>query len=227
MARTIDEAAHGLKRDAYLDAMERLLLTKGFAAATIADVLRETGSSKGALYHYFDSKTALLEGLQQRNVERLAEAVRPVLDSDEPALAKLDAFTGVMARWKSARREVLLAAARGWREEGNALPRERLRKLGQEWLASQLAGIIRQGCREGVFDAPDPDTAARLTVVILQDLQGSIMDWVLGRRPDAAERAVIDRRVDSYHQALERLLGAPDNSIHIVPRAALDEWFED
>lgn len=227
MARTVDEAAHRKRRDGFLDAMEGLLVSKGFQAATIADVLAATGSSKGAFYHYFDSKTALLEALQRRNVERMSAAVRPVLDSDRPALDKLDAFTDVLVRWKSAKRDVLVAAARAWREDGNALPRERLRKLGNDWMSGLLAEIIRQGCREGVFDAPDPHIAARLTVVILQDLQSSIVDWVLGRKPDAAERAAVHQRVNSYHQGLERLLGAPANSIHIVPAAALDEWLAD
>ncbi len=62
MPRTLNPAAHALKRDAFLDAAERLIRTKGYEQMTVQDVLDELGASKGAFYHYFDSKEALLGG---------------------------------------------------------------------------------------------------------------------------------------------------------------------
>ncbi|ADD40866.1 TetR/AcrR family transcriptional regulator [Stackebrandtia nassauensis] len=227
MARTVDETAHGLKRDAYLDAMERLLQSKGFTAVTIADILKETGSSKGAFYHYFDSKTALLEGVQLRLLDRVAAIVDPVIAAEASALEKLANFSAVVVRWKNANRKLLLESARAWYGPDNALPRERMRGLGRDWLAGQLAQVIRQGNAEGVFDSPRPDVDARLAVVTLQDLQETLVGWIIGRHPDAAERAAIHDTIDGYHHALERLLGAAPGSIHIVPKGVVDDWFQD
>ena len=49
--------------EAFLDAGQRLIATKGYAQLSIQDVIDELSSSKGAFYHYFDSKAALLDGV--------------------------------------------------------------------------------------------------------------------------------------------------------------------
>ena len=67
----MNEAAHAERRNAFLDTAQRLIGTKGYEQMTIQDVLDDLGASKGALYHYFDSKQSLLKGI----VERYAEAV--------------------------------------------------------------------------------------------------------------------------------------------------------
>ena len=224
MARTVDETAHGRRRDSFLDAMERLLLSKGFQAATIADVLRETGASKGAFYHYFDSKTALLEGVQRRLLDRMSATVEPAIAAQPSALGKLAVLTEVLVQWKGEHRPLLLESARAWYGPDNALPRERVRELGRDWLTRQLSLIIRQGNTERVFDSARPELDARLAVVLLQDLQESLAKLIIGGPVGGEELAAVNDTIDGYHQALERLLGAAGGSVNFVPRAALDEW---
>lgn len=224
MARTVDETAHRARRDGFLDAMERLLVGKGFDAITIADVLAEAQTSKGAFYHYFDSKTALMEGVQRRLLDRMAAAVEPVVAEAGTAMAKLAAVTAVMVRWKEDRLPLLLESARAWFGPDNAQPRERVRELGRDWLATQLELIIRQGNAEGVFAAPRPALDARLAVILLQDLQERMAKVFIAPGHDAEALADVEDWIDGYHAALERLLGAEPGSIHIVPKAALPRW---
>ena len=61
MARTLNPTLHTVRRDAFLDVAQRLVETKGYEAMSIQDVLDALEVSKGAFYHYFDSKQALLE----------------------------------------------------------------------------------------------------------------------------------------------------------------------
>jgi AcrR family transcriptional regulator len=72
VARTVDQVAHALRRDEFLDVAQRLLETKGYEQVSIQDVLREVGTSKGAFYHYFSSKQALLDAVVQRVAEAIA-----------------------------------------------------------------------------------------------------------------------------------------------------------
>lgn len=70
--------------DEVLDAALELFIEKGFAATRVEDIARRAGLSKGAVYLYFPSKEALLEGLVRR-------AIVPIADS---ALATLGAYEG-------------------------------------------------------------------------------------------------------------------------------------
>jgi AcrR family transcriptional regulator len=60
MPRTVNATLYTVRREAFLDVAQRLVQTKGYEAMSIQDVLDELDASKGAFYHYFDSKQALL-----------------------------------------------------------------------------------------------------------------------------------------------------------------------
>src|SRR5918999_3433132 len=70
-----------VRRDQILDAAEQVLVRRGLAAATMAEVAEAASVAKGTVYLYFESKAELLAGLQARYFERfgtmLGEPARP------------------------------------------------------------------------------------------------------------------------------------------------------
>src|SRR6476659_8604661 len=56
VARTLDPAAHAVRRDVFIDAAQALIQTRGAERFSVQDILDATDASKGAFYHYFDSK---------------------------------------------------------------------------------------------------------------------------------------------------------------------------
>src|SRR5215831_16667548 len=71
MARIVKEPA--VRRNEILDVAQRLVYTKGYEQMTIQDIVDDLQLSKGAFYHYFDSKQALLEALVQRLLDQMVE----------------------------------------------------------------------------------------------------------------------------------------------------------
>lgn len=66
--------------DELLDAALALFVEKGFAHTSVAEIARKAGVSKGALYLYFPSKQAVLEGLVKRAVAPVAARVMQATD---------------------------------------------------------------------------------------------------------------------------------------------------
>jgi len=58
MARIVKEPE--IRRNEILDAAERLLFTKGYEQMAIREIVDELQIAKGTVYHYFESKQALL-----------------------------------------------------------------------------------------------------------------------------------------------------------------------
>src|SRR6202011_4684741 len=115
MPRTLNVEVHKVRRDAFLDVAQRLIQTKGYEPMSIQDVLDEVETSRGAFYHYFGSKQALLDGVVERFADAAMEAVAPVLaDPSLPALRKLERVVGDIARFKAERRELVLAIMEVW-----------------------------------------------------------------------------------------------------------------
>jgi AcrR family transcriptional regulator len=95
MARPLS-ADHHLKRDSILDAAAQCFADLSYTAASMASVATRVGASKARIYHYYDSKEALLFDLLDRYTQRLlavigeteARAQRKKLD-DRQALHEL------------------------------------------------------------------------------------------------------------------------------------------
>lgn len=66
------------QRDAMLAQAARLFATRGYAAASMADLAAACGVSKALLYHYYRDKAHLLADIAEGHVERLEAIVDAV-----------------------------------------------------------------------------------------------------------------------------------------------------
>ena len=62
-------------RDCVLDAMREELLTKDWAAVTLADIAHSAGVSRQSIYNEFGSRQGLAQGYALRLADRLVDAV--------------------------------------------------------------------------------------------------------------------------------------------------------
>ena len=68
-------ASHDLKRDAILDLAARCFAQHSYHAASMNDIAEAGGTSKARLYHYYESKEAILFDLLDRYTQRLLAIV--------------------------------------------------------------------------------------------------------------------------------------------------------
>ena len=168
MARTLDPAAHAVRRDTFLDAAQRLIQTKGYEQMSVQEVIEAAGTSKGAFYHYFDSKAALLEGVIDRMVVGATAHVEPLLrDANLDAPAKFRGMFSGIASFKTERRELLLGLMQTWLSDTNAIVREKFRRGVIAQLLPFYTELIRQGIREGSFSVTSPEHSARVMLALL------------------------------------------------------------
>jgi AcrR family transcriptional regulator len=226
MARTLNPQSHGVRRDAFLDATQRLTLTKGYEGFSVQDVIDEVGASKGAFYHYFGSKSDLLEAV----VERMADAVqvtwgeimaRPGLT----AIQRLEDIFGATAQYKNERRDLTLAVLQGWLAESNTILREKLRALVARRLTPVLLRILEQGRAEGAFTAIDPEGTAHVLIALIQGLQEEASRLFLRRQAREIEFEDVERLFRAYSDALERILGLEPGRLSLPDPPTLRIWF--
>ena len=70
---------HDRKLRELVDVAARLFAEHGYHATSIENLLSATGMTRGALYHYIDSKQDLLIAVQRELLEPLLEAARPAI----------------------------------------------------------------------------------------------------------------------------------------------------
>ncbi len=226
MPRTVNVEIHKVRREAFLDVAQRLIQTKGYERMSIQDVLDELETSRGALYHYFDSKQALLDGVVDRFADAAMAAVAPILaDPSLPALRKLERFLGGIATFKAEQKELVLAIMEVWTSDGNALVREKVRRLTASRLEPVLSRIIRQGIDEGVVTSSSPDETARVIVLLMQGYQALAGEQFLARQAGSISFDDVVRTFAASTEAFERILGIPHGSVALIDEATLRFWF--
>ncbi len=192
---------------------------------SIQDVLDELEVSRGAFYHYFESKVALLEAVVGRIVVTAMAAVAPVVDDPNlPAPEKLMRLFSDIARWKTERKALMLALLRVWYSDDNALVRDKLRREMLTHLTPPLASIIAQGRAEGVFTVASPDSA-RVIVTLLQGAQDLAGELFFARQAEQIGVDEVRSRLAAYTEAYERILGVAPGSLTIVDETTLHEWY--
>lgn len=85
------------KRGQILDGAKRVFMEQGFEAASMNDITRAAGVSKGTIYVYFENKEDLFGSLIERERQRITETVRHALDSDRPLAETLHGFGTLFA----------------------------------------------------------------------------------------------------------------------------------
>jgi AcrR family transcriptional regulator len=227
MARTRDPEVHALKRDAFIDAAQRLIATKGYEGMSIQDVLGEVGASRGAFYHYFDSKLALLDAVVERMVEDATAAVRPLVD--DPGLTATEKLQGLfsgIATWKTERRELMLAVLRVWLSDGNAIVRERFRHSVVVTFTPVLTSVVEQGVADRSFTVTDPERVARVLVSLLLGANEHASELFARYQSGLVTLGAVEGALNAYPEAFERVLVARPGSLRWVERGALQRWFD-
>lgn len=151
--------------DEVLDAALALFVEKGFAATRVEDIAKRAGLSKGAIYLYFSSKEALLEGLVRRALVPVAEVAGQTLMSAEgdplellKTVAKLIA-TNLADPSTVAVPKIVMREIGAFPELAQMYKREVIDRV-----LPLLIGLIRHGVEIGQFRPLDPEFTARSIV---------------------------------------------------------------
>jgi len=212
MARIVKEPE--VRRNEILDAAERLLATKGYEQMAMRDLMDELQIAKGTVYHYFDSKQALLEALVERIGAQAEQIMLPIIsDHEMSAQDKLLRVFAVLNRYKQENKDLVFAFMRVWYADENALYRQKLYLTRVKRLAPLFAQIIRQGVAEGAFTTPYPDHAARTILCLTEDIGYATVEILLteeSKHPDTSQLMQIG---EATADTLERVLGMKSGSL--------------
>lgn len=217
---------HTVRRDAFLDVAQRLIQTKGYEAMSIQDLLDQLEASKGAFYHYFGSKQELLEAVVERFADGAMASLAPILsDATLPALKKLERFFAGIASLKAEQKDLMLAIIEVWNSDGNAIVREKVRRLSERIMVPLLSAVVTQGVDEGTLQVDSPDEMAKVLASLMLGFQQQATDLFIARQTGAITFEVVQRAVAANTEAFERILGVPKGSITLTDEPTLRFWF--
>ncbi|KSV66713.1 MULTISPECIES: TetR/AcrR family transcriptional regulator [Ensifer] len=202
-----------------IDCAERLFFLHGYENTTVNDVIREANLSKGAFYHYFVSKEALLEAVATRLAERNLKELQPLFeDSSLDAVGRLNALFAGSRRLKLDMAPQLKNSFNALFKPENVALYHRIDEALMAVSLPLVAEMLRRGHADGTLDAPDPEASA-LMLLQLRLSVAKVMHKALQRQEagdlDGAA-AMLDGWMRTYGTAIERFLKLPDGTIEVT-----------
>ncbi len=152
-------------REALLEAAARVFARRGFRDASVDDIAREAGFSKGAVYWHFTGKDDLFFSLVDERLDRPVREAIAVLESAPPGEDMAPRASALFADLLQRRRDLMLLDREYWSLAVRD-PRLRVRYAErQRELRRALAGALRarvEHLGQPVADVPMEEIAAAL-----------------------------------------------------------------
>lgn len=197
----ISERRREARRQQILDAALACFSANGFHQTGMADIVKRSGLSHGAVYVYFQSKDDLIEALADDRHRREA-VLNSVAHGPSNPLEALLALLRVYAQWLTdpageARRRV---GIHGWAE---ALRNRRVRASvveGIDMPRAAIVALIERGQHDGLFKRNlSADAIARLLIAAFQ---GLVLHKCWGEEIDVdASMTVVSHMLDGFRAA--------------------------
>ncbi|MFQ5828577.1 MAG: TetR/AcrR family transcriptional regulator [Candidatus Methylomirabilia bacterium] len=179
------DEAKAATRQKILRGAREVFADKGYHGALVDDIVRVSGTSKGAVYHHFPTKQALFVALVDEFASHLATAVTQAIEGRHGALAKVEgalrAGLETFARHRELARILLLEAM----------------SLGETYEAkrtevhSRFAALIRAYLDEAVAEGSIPPLNTEVaTFAWLGAVNEVVIQWLHTGRPDLPTEAL-------------------------------------
>jgi AcrR family transcriptional regulator len=191
LAKTDDTTAHphSATLDRLFEAAVELLAERGYAGATVDDIVERAGVAKGTVYYHFRSKSELVSTLLADGLKRLATSFRSEVEGAPGGPAAPRALVHAELTYIERHQAFSkLVMSEMWRADRDW--RDSLSTLRDEY-GEVFASVLRRGVSEGAFRADLDVRAAASTIFGM--IATAALDWLVFE--PQATLDVVERRL--------------------------------
>jgi TetR/AcrR family transcriptional regulator, repressor for uid operon len=196
--RKVDPVRHEQKKREILDAASSCFAQDGFRGASIADICAAAKISAGHLYHYFDSKEAIIEAMAAIGLEHAEQGFHRLMASDNVIEALIDEIRQVKSAGHCDRHQLHMDMLA---ESGRNPAMAAILRAHSARLQHLLATLLRDAQARGQVDASlNADIAA---AILLNTIESAVSLTIRDQKAD------VDASLDVLAILITRFLTPP------------------
>jgi AcrR family transcriptional regulator len=138
-------------RQRILDVALRIFAHRGYAGASIQDIVDKAGVTKPTLYYHFKSKEGLFQALVDHAADERFGVMREAAEKHQKIEAKLVAMTDALIQHASERRDLMRLIFSYWFGPPGEIPRSVHCKKGMR-IREYVDMLVKQGIESGDLD---------------------------------------------------------------------------
>jgi AcrR family transcriptional regulator len=170
------------RRSQIVETAIKTIAQQGISQASLAEIARAAGCSKGVISYHFNGKDELIEEILSSLLREPADFIKERVSKEEKTLGKLRAYVEANFEFMKKHREGYVALVDLWGSRGTDRNENRFNAEAYEPSRHYLANILEAGRKAGeIRDLPTRGTASLIQATI----DGIMLQWVFD--PDAID----------------------------------------
>ena len=215
------------KAETYVDILrsaEELFIEKGYEKTSMREIAEHAGLTKGALYHHFDSKEALLDQMCTEHYRSLSVAAESAVEGDSSCFEKIRRIMEISRNMGMSQISFVSEYLKARNDEGSVMLKERLKKYDRNFFISFIGPLLKQARDNGECDySVSSDTLTVFIYHLDRGMNEEISRVFSGKKPPSgsnAEKQIIEI-LKTYVYSLSSLLNC--SQIKVSSLVSLEE----
>jgi TetR/AcrR family fatty acid metabolism transcriptional regulator len=189
MATTLDRLHKSSQREEtrrkILASASQVFAAKGFHSAVVDDIVKASGTSKGAVYFYFESKEQIFLSLVEDYAVTLAQNIQLAVGRARGLVAQVEAAIATFVRSFQAQRDLAKIVLVDWPSVGAEVQGKRIALKAM--LVEVLRGYLDRAVEDGKISPQDTETAAYVWIGAISEV---VIRWLNTGKPDPLEEVL-------------------------------------
>jgi AcrR family transcriptional regulator len=188
MATALDRLSktqHQDTRRKILDSAARIFSEKGFYGSVVDDIVKASGTSKGAVYFYFQSKEQIFLSLVENYVGMVAQELQAAVHRSRGLMAQVEAAVATLVRSFQAHRSLAKIVLIDWPAAGAEFQGKRIALKAM--LVEVLRGYLDRAVQDGKIAPQDTELAAYVWIGAISEV---VVRWLSTGKPSPLEEVL-------------------------------------
>jgi AcrR family transcriptional regulator len=189
MATALDRSSRAPQREEtrrkILESAAQVFSEKGFYGAVVDDIVKASGTSKGAVYFYFESKEQIFLSLVEDFVSRIAHDIQLAVHRSRGLVGQVEATVATLVRSFQAHRALAKLVLIDWLIAGPEFQGKRIALKAM--LAEVLRGYLDRAVQDAKIPPQDTEMAAYVWIGAISEV---VIRWLNTGKPNPLEDVI-------------------------------------
>lgn len=172
-------------RGKILESAAQIFSEKGFYGSVVDDIVKASGTSKGAVYFYFDSKEQIFLSLVDEYAATVAQQLGAAVHRSRGLVRQVEATVATLVRTFQANRALAKILLIDWPAAGAEFQGKRIAL--KTMLVEVLRGYLDRAVQDGRIDAQDTEMAAYIWIGAISEI---VIRWLNTGTPNPLEEVL-------------------------------------
>jgi AcrR family transcriptional regulator len=168
-----------------LESAAQVFAEKGFYGSVVDDIVKASGTSKGAVYFYFDSKEEIFLSIVEEYAATVAHQIQMAVHRSRGLVAQVEATVATLIRTFQANRALAKIVLVDWLAAGAEFQGKRIALKAM--LVEVLRGYLDRAVQDGRIAAQDTEMAAYVWIGAISEV---VVRWLNTGKPTPLEEVL-------------------------------------